>query len=169
MDEAVGERRWTEEAMIRLLLVDDHEAILLGLTAALEQTEDLTVVGCARDGRTAVSMAETLRPDVIVMDLSMAGLDGVSSTRQIMASDPHARVVVLSFFGRPTVVDEALFFPHLSLVYGELDSAAKEELAGPLAPRRGERWRVDELQVVRTDGEPGEWRLLAGFPLSRRD
>lgn len=94
--------------MIRLLLVDDHEAILLGLTAALEQTEDLTVVGCARDGRTAVSMAETLRPDVIVMDLSMAGLDGVSSTRQIMASDPHARVVVLSSFGRPTVVDEAL-------------------------------------------------------------
>jgi 2'-5' RNA ligase len=65
--------------------------------------------------------------------------------------------------------DEALYFPHLSLVYGELDNAAKEELAGPLAPRRGERWRVDELQVVRTDGEAGEWRLLAGFPLSRRD
>jgi 2'-5' RNA ligase len=65
--------------------------------------------------------------------------------------------------------EEALFFPHLSLVYGQLEGAAKEPLVGPLAPRRGERWRVDELQVVRTEGGVADWRLLAGFPLSRRD
>lgn len=94
--------------MIRVLLVDDHEAILLGLTAALDQTDDITVIGCARDGRDAVSLAGHLHPDVIMMDLSMAGMDGVSSTRQILADDPGARVVVLSSFGRPTVVDEAL-------------------------------------------------------------
>jgi 2'-5' RNA ligase len=65
--------------------------------------------------------------------------------------------------------EDALFFPHLSLIYGQLGSEAKQPLMGPLAPRRGERWRVDELHVMRTEGEPAEWRLLGGFPLSRRD
>ena len=94
--------------MIRVLLVDDHESILLGLTAALDQTEDIAVVGCAREGAEALRMAQHLRPDVIVMDLSMAGMDGVSSTQQLVTRDPDARVVVLSSFGRPTVVDQAL-------------------------------------------------------------
>ena len=86
--------------MIRVLLVDDHEAILLGLAAALDQTEDIAVVGCAREGAEALRMAQHLRPDVIVMDLSMAGMDGVSSTQQLVTRDPDARVVVLSSFGR---------------------------------------------------------------------
>jgi len=55
-----------------------------------------------------VRLAQRLRPDVIVMDLSMNGLDGVSSTEQILHLDPDARVVVLSSFGRPTVVNQAL-------------------------------------------------------------
>lgn len=63
----------------------------------------------------------------------------------------------------------ALFFPHLSLAYGELESAVKAPLVGPLSPRRGDNWLVGELQVVRTEGEVGDWRPLAAFPLSRRD
>lgn len=94
--------------MIRVLLVDDHETILLGLTAMLEQVDDIAVVGCARDGHEAVHLADRLQPDVIVMDLSLGTVDGFDATERILQRDPAARVVVLSSFGRPTMVDQAL-------------------------------------------------------------
>ena len=91
----------------------------------------------ADNGEEALRQAEQLLPDVIVMDLSMGGLDGVSSTRQIMASDPHARVVVLSSFGRPTVVDEALRAGACGfLVKGEPVSAVADAIRDA---HRGER------------------------------
>jgi len=94
--------------MIRVLLVDDHETMLFGLMTVLERSEGISVVGCARDGLEAVSLAQRLRPDVIVMDLSMGEVDGVSTTEQILHLDPAARIVVLSSFGQPTIVDQAL-------------------------------------------------------------
>ena len=94
--------------MIRVLLVDDHEAILVGLTGVVAESVGFTVVGCARDASEAVRLAGDLQPDVIVMDLSMGGADGVSTIAQVRTLEPAARIIVHSSHGRPTKAGEAL-------------------------------------------------------------
>jgi DNA-binding NarL/FixJ family response regulator len=78
---------------IRVLIADDHPLIRKALTAVLEAEGDIEVVGDAPDGRTAVELARLLRPDVVVMDVSMPELDGVEATRQITREFPEQRVI----------------------------------------------------------------------------
>ena len=85
--------------MIRVLLVDDQHLIRAGLKMLCESEPDLTVVGEADNGRDAVRLAEQLSPDVIVMDLRMPGVDGITATSRIIANRPAARVLVLTTFG----------------------------------------------------------------------
>ena len=68
---------------IRLILADDHVMLRQGTLAMLARESDLTVVGEANDGAEAVRLAETLRPDVVVMDVRMPGMNGIEATRQI--------------------------------------------------------------------------------------
>jgi len=80
----------------RILIADDHQMLREGLRAILEKDEEIEVIGEASDGRTAVAMARTLRPDVVAMDISMPDLNGVEATRQIKAENPAVKVVALS-------------------------------------------------------------------------
>jgi two-component system, NarL family, response regulator NreC len=82
--------------MIRVLLADDHTLIRAGLRMVVAAHPDLTVVGEAGDGREAVAMAQNLKPDVIVMDIGMPGLNGIEAARQIRAALPETYVVMLS-------------------------------------------------------------------------
>jgi DNA-binding NarL/FixJ family response regulator len=84
--------------MIRILIVDDHAVVREGLRAFLELQEGMEVVGEAADGELAISEAERLQPDVILMDLVMPKLDGVGAMRALRARVPGARVVVLTSF-----------------------------------------------------------------------
>ncbi|MEV4137996.1 response regulator transcription factor [Dactylosporangium sp. NPDC049742] len=84
--------------MIRVLLVDDHPVVRDGLRGMLESEPDLTVVGEAGSGDEAVTAAHTHRPDVILMDLRMPGLDGAGATDRILAALPQTRVVVLTTY-----------------------------------------------------------------------
>jgi DNA-binding NarL/FixJ family response regulator len=88
--------------------VDDHELVRKGVRALLEAEDDLSVVGEAQDGRQAVAMALSLRPDVIVMDIAMAQLNGIEAARQILDAWPAARVLVLSAHGDEEYVDRFL-------------------------------------------------------------
>jgi DNA-binding NarL/FixJ family response regulator len=81
---------------IKILLVDDHEMVRSGLRALLRGTQDFTVVGEARDGRTAVRLAGDLAPDVVVMDLHMPDLNGIDAARQTIAAVPGVKVIGLS-------------------------------------------------------------------------
>lgn len=85
--------------MIRVLLVDDQQLIRAGLRMLCDAEPDLEVVGEAGDGREAVVLAERLTPDVVVMDLRMPGVDGISATSRILSSRPATRVLVLTTFG----------------------------------------------------------------------
>ncbi len=81
---------------LRVLLADDHTIIRAGLRLVVEQQPDFTVVGEAENGRQAVSMAESLKPDVVVMDIGMPGLNGIEACLQIREAHPDIEVVMLS-------------------------------------------------------------------------
>jgi len=83
-------------ARIRVLLADDHTLVRQGLRALLEREADIKVIGEATNGREVIRKAEMLRPDVIVMDISMPRLNGIEATQKITTDHPGVRVVVLS-------------------------------------------------------------------------
>ncbi|UGT55590.1 response regulator [Nocardia asteroides] len=95
--------------MITVLLVDDQRLVRAGLRMLIEDTDDLTVLGEAADGVEAVRRFAELRPDLVVMDLRMPGLDGVAATEQILGLSPHAKVLVLTTFD-----DDEHLFPALA-------------------------------------------------------
>src|SRR5215467_6805822 len=81
---------------IRVLLADDHSVVRAGLKAVLGSTPDIVVVGEVSNGREAVDAVVRLKPDVVVMDLSMPILDGVVATKEIVESGVGTRVIILS-------------------------------------------------------------------------
>ncbi|MBY8874259.1 response regulator transcription factor [Micromonospora sp. PLK6-60] len=85
--------------MIRVLLVDDQHLIRAGLRMLCDAQPDIEVVGEADNGREAITLATRLVPDVVVMDLRMPGVDGITATTRILADRPATRVLVLTTFG----------------------------------------------------------------------
>jgi two-component system, NarL family, response regulator NreC len=81
---------------ITVVLADDHAVLRAGLRALLSAEPDIEVVGEAGDGEEAVLLAERLNPDVVVMDISMPRMDGLRATRQLLARQPNARVLILT-------------------------------------------------------------------------
>ncbi|MEV4252783.1 response regulator transcription factor [Spirillospora sp. NPDC049652] len=93
---------------VRVLLVDDQPLLRVGLGILIGDTDDLEVVGEARDGREAVRLVRELRPDVVVMDIRMPGMDGIEATRQATAEPDPPKVLVLTTFDDDEYVYGAL-------------------------------------------------------------
>ncbi|MBA7662460.1 Transcriptional regulatory protein DegU [subsurface metagenome] len=93
---------------IKILLADDHRIMRDGLSALLKNEPDIEVVAEAENGREAVEMSRKLKPNVVVMDMSMSGLNGVEATRQILALDDNVKVLVLSMHADKRFVMGAL-------------------------------------------------------------
>ena len=94
--------------MIDVLLVDDHALRRAGLTALIDGADDMRVVGTAADGTEALERVRQLRPDVVLMDLSMPRLDGAEATRLVTAQHPDVQVLVLTSFADGENVVRAL-------------------------------------------------------------
>ena len=84
--------------MIRVLLVDDQALIRMGFRMLIESADDLEVVGEAQDGQAAIEQAAALRPDVVLMDVRMPGVNGIDATARIVEAQPDVRVLVLTTF-----------------------------------------------------------------------
>lgn len=82
--------------LIRVVLADDHTIVRAGLKAVLGTARDIDVVGEARDGKEAIALVDRFHPDVVVMDLSMTGMDGATATKEIVAKGEDTRVLVLT-------------------------------------------------------------------------
>ena len=94
--------------MIRVVVADDHAVVRRGLTGLIESTDDLEVVGVAKDGSEAVALVREHRPDVAVMDLQMPVLDGVEATRAIVGEATGTEVLVLTSFSDFARIDAAI-------------------------------------------------------------
>lgn len=93
---------------LRIVIVDDHEIVRRGLRTALEAHERWQVVGEAGDGRTAVALVEELKPDVVVMDISLPELNGLEATRQLLNVAPRTRVLIQSMHESEQLIREVL-------------------------------------------------------------
>ncbi len=87
-----------EYQSIRVMIVDDHKMVRKGLRLVLEQFEGICVTGEASNGLEAIELVEQLNPDVILMDLSMPGMNGVDAIQRIMATQPNQHIIVLTGF-----------------------------------------------------------------------
>jgi len=83
---------------IRVLIVDDQPAVRRGLKMRLELEPDVEVIGEAGDGAAAIALATEAQPDIVLMDVEMPGMDGISATRALRAAAPHSAVVVLTLY-----------------------------------------------------------------------
>jgi DNA-binding NarL/FixJ family response regulator len=93
---------------IRVMIVDDHQIVREGLQILLAEETEFEVVGTAGDGATALALAETLAPHVIMMDLVLPDLDGIEVTRRILHSHPSIRVLILTTFAEDHSVRDAI-------------------------------------------------------------
>jgi DNA-binding NarL/FixJ family response regulator len=94
--------------VLRILIADDHEVARKGIRALLESHPGWEVCGEARDGREAVEYAESTKPDVVLLDIGMPNLNGLNAARQILATAPDTRILVLTMHDSDHVVREVL-------------------------------------------------------------
>lgn len=132
---------------IRIVLAEDHLVVREGVRALLESTGEFEVVGQADTGLEAVALAAKLKPDVIVMDVAMPGLNGCEATRQIVARDPHVRVLALSAHSDDEYVVRLIAVGALGFV--------EKQSSGALLARA-----IREVAAGRAFFSPGITRLL---------
>ncbi len=93
---------------MRVLLADDHAILRRGLAILLEARPEVTVVGEASDGREVLDKMERLRPDIVIMDVAMPLMNGIQATRELRARFPQTKVVILSAYGDPESLGQAM-------------------------------------------------------------
>ncbi|GAB4438028.1 MAG: response regulator transcription factor [Chloroflexi bacterium OHK40] len=163
----------SEPGRIRVLVADDHPLAHMGMRHFVEAYPELELVGEAGNGMDAVELCERTRPDVVLMDMLMPGVDGVAATRQIKERHPSIRVIVLTSYHDGTMVEQAMragasgyllktATPH------ELMQAIRQTIGGRsvLAPEVAETLlglmsQRDQLGTDLTDRELEVLRLLA--------
>jgi DNA-binding NarL/FixJ family response regulator len=111
--------------VITVVVVDDHRLVRAALVQLLALTDDIRVVGSAGDGSTAIPLVAERRPDLVLMDISMPGVDGIEATRALLARDPATRVLVLTSVSDQERILESL---HAGALGYLMKDAAPDEL-----------------------------------------
>lgn len=134
-----------------VLLVDDHSVVRMGLAAIINIEKDLKVCGEAESGAEAVKLASEMRPDVVVMDFMMPGMDGAEATSAVLRASPESKVLVLTTYGTSVDIARALKCGATGAVTKNLSN---EELADAIrATARGERMLSAEIEASLSEAE----------------
>ena len=143
--------------VIRVLLVDDHKLVRTGIRMILEDTADLRVAGEAESGEAAIALARELKPDVVLMDVSMPGIGGLEATRRLLASDSKVKVIVVSVHATepyPLRLMEAGAHGYLTK-----DCAAEEIVTAVRQVKAGKRYITasiaQQLALAKVDASQG--------------
>lgn len=145
----------------RVLLADDHTLVRAGLRKLLESMPAVTVVGEADDGLALLVLAAQLQPEMVLMDIAMAGLNGLEATDRLLKAQPEVRVLILSMHQNEEYVRQAL--RHGAMAYLLKDAAPMELELAIKAVQRGETWlspavsrgvMSDYVQRLRDDPAP---------------
>src|SRR6516164_2102501 len=94
--------------IIKVLLADDHQIVREGLRSLLKACRDCEIVGEAADGRKAVALVEELKPDIVILDISMPLLNGLEATRQILKIRPQTKVLILTMHESDPLIRDVL-------------------------------------------------------------
>lgn len=132
--------------MIRVLLADDETLLRTALASLLSLSGEIEVVAQAADGLTAVALAETCDPDVIVLDLEMPGIDGIETVRRIIAARPAQAVVMLTRHGRAGVLRMALAAGVRGFLLKSVDPTELERVI--IHVHSGKRWIDAEVSAA---------------------
>lgn len=124
--------------MIRVLLVDDHDLVRTGIRRLLEDTEGINVVGEARTGEEALTVAERSRPEVVLMDVNMPGMGGLEATRKLLRINPTLRIIVVSVHVDGLVPKRVLEAGAMG--YLTKGSSAEEMVLAVRTVQRGQRY-----------------------------
>lgn len=149
--------------MTTILLADDQELVRTGLRQILSAEDDLEVAGEVADGARAVELARTLRPDVVLMDIRMPGMDGIEATRRITSAVPGTKVVMLTTFDRSQLVYDSLLAGASGFL---LKDAPGEQLASAVrAVARGEELLAPRItrRLIEEFTRPGRQGPPAGY------
>jgi len=144
---------------IRILLADDHAVVRQGFKLILASQQDMEIVGEAGNGREAVDLAQTLHPDVVVMDVAMPELNGIEATRRMQEAAPHARVLALSMHKDSVYVREILRAGARG--YLLKDQIASDLIAAVRAVARGEGY----LSPAVSDAVLNDYRRHVSEPI----
>jgi NarL family two-component system response regulator LiaR len=145
----------SEQYRVRVVVVDDHAVVRNGIEYSLLAVDDIELVGSAESGAEAVRLCEELQPDVILMDMMMPGMDGVTATRVVLKRCPQARVIALTSFQEGSLVQKALRAGAISYLLkdvgmGELAQAIRSAYAGKatLAPEAAQSLAEAAMQPM---------------------
>ena len=125
-----------EDDIINVVLVDDHAVVRAGLKAVLSSAKDIRVVGEASNGRDAISAADRLRPDVMVMDLAMGEMDGIEATQKIVEKGSTPHVLVLTMHAEEEYLVRVLEAGAKKLGYTDVATLLKGEFLSVLNLQR---------------------------------
>lgn len=135
-----------------VLLVDDHAVMRMGLVSLLRTCPELAVTGEAGDGESGLRTALETRPDVVIADLMMPGMDGIDLTRQLLAQWPQAKVLILTTFGSSDALAHALQAGARGAVLKSADLAELRQAIAAVA--HGKAYVSDEIEQIMSDDPP---------------
>lgn len=146
----------TQQTPIKVMIVDDHSVVRRGLRFFLLAFDDVTLVGEADNGETAVALCDQIQPDVILMDMKMPGMDGSMATRKIIERHPHVRIIALTSFKDETLVQNALRAGAVSYLLKDVtDEELIEAIRSAYAGRSTLRPDIARVLVQATTQPPG--------------
>ena len=131
---------------IRVLIVDDHAILRMGLASLLASKCEIEVVGDASDGPSGIRKALKLKPNVVIMDLMMPGMDGIEATKELLAKAPESKILILTTFGTSNGINNALEAGAMGAVMKNCDFS---ELADAIrAVASGKRYVAADVERI---------------------